>query len=306
MKTANPPLRLTGTFRRAIRLAGLCLREARPVVQGIFLLRFLAGAFFSISVAAAEYSILLVGGAFSWIFATVAAYIYNGIQDVGEDRINGSSRPIARGELSLHQAKLAILTFGALALLGSSFVHYELTLCVVVILVMGWLYSGPPFYLKRWPAGLAGMAAVSAVITYYAGHVVSGNEETRTSLLVFAGMMALWMGLVGQTKDFSDVLGDKQVGRRSLPVVWGSGAARIAVSSIALALGLGFLFTSLFLVDGVLLPAVAVLTGAVFVSVISLSSWGRGNRNRCKRPYKAFMVTQYAANVIAIVFPASF
>lgn len=279
------------------------------MVQVVFLLRLLAGAFFagsifSLGAIGKSYDLLVIGAA-SWVCATLAVYIYNGVQDVEEDRANGSSRPIAQEKLGVSQAMVAVVTFGLLSIIGGVFVHRDLAWGAAAMLFMGWLYSGPPFYLKRWPAALAIIAVSAAVLTYNAGYTLSGSQDERLPLLVFAGIMALWMGLVGQTKDFSDVPGDKKAGRRSLPITWGEETAQFIISTIALVLGIGFFLISFFWVEGLRLPAVVVFVGAIAVSTLSLGPWGKDGETRRRRPYKAFMVTQYAANIVVIATPIS-
>lgn len=300
-------LRFAKSCRRTLKIAGFCFKEARPVVQGIFLLRLLVGVFFGASILSPEFDggfiLLLLGGAVSWMSTTLAAYLYNGIQDVEEDRANGSSRPVARGELKVPHAMLAVGVFGALGLIGSIFTYRDLVWGVVAMFVMGWLYSGPPLYLKRYPTALAVIATVSAVLTYHIGFMIGGERAGHTPFMIFAGVMALWMGLVGQSKDLSDIDGDRLVGRKSLPVVWGENAARLAISGVALAIGLGFLLTSLFVMESLMLAAVIVLMGALFVAVVSLGRWSRSSRTERRRPYRAFMATQYAANLAVIFLP---
>lgn len=300
-------LRFAKRCRRTLKIVGFCFKEARPVVQGIFLLRLLVGAFFGISILSPKFDegfiLLLLAGTVSWICATLAAYLYNGIQDVEEDRANGSSRPVARGELRVPHAMLAVGVFGTLGLIVSILTYRDLAWGVVAMLVMGWLYSGPPLYLKRFPAALAVMATVSAVLTYHAGFMIGGERAGHTPFMIFAGVMALWMGLVGQSKDLSDIDGDRQVGRKSLPVVWGENAARLAISGVALAISLGFLLISLFVTESLMLAAVIVLMGALFVAAVSLGRWSRSGRTERRGPYRAFMATQYAANLAVIFLP---
>lgn len=99
---------VTLVIRWCCRVAGIlysCFLEARPAVQGIFLLRFLAGASFAGSFSGGEVSnFALWTGVALWICATLSVYILNGIMDVEEDRINGSSRPVASGKLSVTHA----------------------------------------------------------------------------------------------------------------------------------------------------------------------------------------------------------
>ena len=294
--------RESGAVRGVLRVLMLCFREARPVVQGVFLLRLLAGAFFASSVLLLEFTLMLVGGAVVWICATCAVYLYNGISDVEEDRVNGSSRPVAGGELRISEAQLVLVLLVAASLLGSVLMDPVLFWAVAVLLVLGWAYSGPPWYLKRWPARLAFVAMVAALLTYKAGYLVGGGEGL-VPLMVFAGFMALWMGFVGQTKDFPDRRGDELAGRRSLPIVWGETGARVAISVVAILIGVGFLLVSLRLSPGLLLPAAITCAGAVVVSVLCLVG-SAGQRGR-KRPYRAFMVTQYACNMSVIALPVA-
>lgn len=294
---------------QALSAARLCFIEARPVVQGIFLLRIVASFFLAVYAAStvpgvsglSSLSSLTILSA-AWVCITSSIYLYNGVQDVAEDRVNASERPIARRELSEPVVLLGVCLFGIVGLVGIGIAHTDLLWAAAAMLVLGWLYSGPPLYLKRWPTGLAVIVVSAATLTYYSGYTAAGGGSDMAPLIVFAGAMAAWMGLVGQTKDLSDVTGDRSSGRRSLPVVWGESRARIAVSVAAVAVALGFLTSSLYFAGGLLPAAIVVCGGAVAVSAVSLSLWGRGDKEKSRRPYKVFMVTQYAAHVTAIVF----
>lgn len=291
--------------RRYSRLVLLCFGEARPVVQGIFVLRMVAG--FSLAVYAsseasgtgsvADLALLTV----SWVCVTSAVYLYNGAQDVAEDRANGSGRPVARGELSVRAAMLGVCLLGVYGLLGVGISEVDLLWAACAMLVIGWMYSGPPLRLKRWPAGLAVTVASFAILTYYSAYTAAGGGASKGPIIVFALVMAGWMALVGQSKDLSDVEGDRLAGRRSLPVVWGEDAARLVISVMALTVGVGSIAGSLFVARIVLPSALVVLIGACAVAALSLGPWGRGDRRRCRRPYKAFMSTQYAAHAFIMV-----
>lgn len=282
------------------------------MVQGIFLLRIVASLFLgvyaasgvsSVSIMSSPLSLVVLG--VSWVCITTAVYLYNGVQDVEEDQANASARPIACGDLSVPSAMLGVCLFGATGLVGIGIAHTDLMWAAAAMLVLGWMYSGPPLYLKRWPAGLAAIVVAAAILTYYSGYTAAGGTADMAPLVVFGGAMAAWMGLVGQTKDLSDVPGDSLAGRRSLPVVWGEGKARIAVSVAAIAVALGFLACSLYLVRELLPAAIVVCGGAIAVSALSLGSWGRGDKKMSRRPYKVFMATQYLvhAAIIALAFP---
>lgn len=264
------------------------------MVQGIFLLRFVTAASLSGSVA----NPLLWAAAATWTCVTWAIYLLNGITDVEEDKINRSKRPIASGELGL---PAAIAVVGGLAS-GGLAAGAALGLPVwaaAALLCLGWAYSAPPLRLKRWPAGLAAVGILAGLLTYYAGYESNGSARGEYALWTFAGAMALWMGLVGQTKDLPDVEGDRRAGRRSLPVVLGAGPTRMILSALAVSIGGGFLLATTWFVPEILASAVVVCVGAVAVTGATfgvwLSRWGE------RAPYQTFMCTQYGAHLAVIV-----
>lgn len=292
---------VVGWCRRVASIFYRCFLEARPAVQGIFLLRFLAGASFagSLSIGGA---FALWGGAALWVCVTLSVYILNGVMDVEEDRINESSRPVAKGKLTVAQAASVAGGLAILSVVGGFALGDLMGWSVIIALTLGWLYSGPPFYLKRWPTGLAVVAILGGLITFNAGYAANGGGGNHLSFFLFAVMMALWMGLVGQTKDLSDVEGDKQAGRRSGPVVWGEGVARLFLSGVALCLGGGYVLAAALFAKSLLIPAFVLALGAVAVAAITLSPWSRGDKKRLRRPYQAFMLSQYSVNLAVVIW----
>ena len=286
------------------RVAGVlyrCLLEARPPVLGIFLLRFLAGASFAGPVLAGGVNFALWGGAALCVCATLSVYIINGVMDVEEDRVNGSSRPVASGKLTVEQAAGVAGGLAVSSVAGSLLLGPVMVCSVVVALVLGWLYSGPPFYLKRKPAGWAVLGILAALITYNAGYASNGGEGDLASFAAFSVVMALWLGIVSQTKDLSDIQGDELAGRRSGPVAWGEEVARLVFSGVALCLGGALLLSAVSFTPALLAPAVVLALGATVVAAISLGPWGRGDRTRRRRPYRVFMLTQYGTNLVVVL-----
>ena len=291
---------ITKTYRRVARVSYWCLLEARPAVVGIFLLRFLAGASFAGPLFEGGANGTLWAGATLWILVTLSVYILNGVMDVEEDRINRSSRPVASGKLSVVQAAGVAAGLGVLSVAGSTLLGGLMVCSVLAALVLGWLYSGPPFYLKRRPAAWTVVGIAAALITYNAGYASNGGGGNLLSFSVFACVMALWLGVVSQTKDLSDVKGDEQAGRRSVPVVFGEGRARFVFSGAAFCLGLVYVLSAALLAPDLLIPAFVLAAGAAAVAATTLGPWSRGDRSRRRRPYRAFMLAQYGANLAAL------
>lgn len=290
------------TCQQVVRVFYWCLLEARLVVVILFLLRFLAGASFAGPIFTGRTSFSLWGGAVLWVCVTLSVYILNGIMDVEEDRINNSSRPIASRRLTVAQAIWVAGMLGILSVLGGLILGGLMACSIVAALVLGWLYSGPPFYLKRWPLAWALMGIAAAFITYNAGYLSNGGGGDLLSFSVFACMMASWLGVVSQTKDLSDMEGDERVGRRSVPVIIGENSSRLVFSGVALCLGFAYLLSAMIFAPHLMVPAFLLMVGAAAVAMVMLGSWSRGGRSRRRRPYKVFMFTQYGANLVVLVW----
>lgn len=287
------------TLGRGFKFAVLCLVESRPVVQAMFLLRFITGASFAGTLLAPG----LWLGAAVWGCVTLAVYVLNGAMDLEEDEANRSDRPIASGRLTAERAVWVAVGLGLSGVLGSVALGlHRVAVAAAVALALGILYSAPPLRLKRWPSGLAVTATLGVLLTYYAGHAANGGVGGGSEAVAFAVVMALWVGLVGQTKDFSDVEGDRRAGRKSLPVVRGERTAGLFVAGAALGIAAAFAAFAFISASGELLwPAGILAVGAAAVALVTLGPWSKGSRRKRRRPYRVFMGTQYGVHLAVIL-----
>ncbi|MGK5534258.1 UbiA family prenyltransferase [Streptomyces sp. URMC 129] len=297
-------------FSVEVREVLLFIEETRPCVQAIFLLRFLVGAAVADGGRLTGWGPWLIGPALCWVLGAAFAYGLNGVSDVAEDRVNGTGRPIARGDLS--PASAARLTWlcaagaVALALLAG---NAALLGCVAAFLMIGWAYSAGPRPLKRSTAATSGAVLAMGLLSYAAGWLASGVGRPSGALVVLAAGMALWMAAVGAvTKDFSHARGDAAAGRRTSVTAWGEAPARWVAALGAFAVAGGFAVAAR-PYDAVLGPVAPVLVaGASAVAVLcwttrhdAAPARGPGGAARCARdPYRAFMVTQHAAHAVLL------
>lgn len=293
MSTAAHPNR--GAFASCASRVGLAFLEGRPVVMGVFALRFLVGRLLAGGEDGASASLWL--GASSWMLAVWAVYLINGISDIEGDRLNGSPRPLATGRLDLPSASAIAATLLALSLLMASLLPRPFLLAVMAFVGLGLVYSVGPWAAKKAAIAALTIAAAGVFLTYLAAALVVA-ETVPTSALVFAAVASCWIAVAGHTKDFGDVAGDAAEGRRTLPVMLGVERARVVVavgtgvvSATAMALGA--------LVHQLRALIALGIAGPVVIAFTLLIEGG--DRRRDKRPYRSFMAGQYALNVAALL-----
>lgn len=282
----------------------LCLRESRGAVLVIFLLRFLLPSAGGTVPGTARPALLL--GAAAWASAVAAVYLYNGVTDVGEDRSNGSVRPVASGLLPLATALRAAGTLAALAVVLGALVSAKMCLVTAGFLLLGYGYSAPGIALKRTTPGTIAVVIGGGALTYLAGLLCAGLPLTP-AVLAFCTAMCLWMGLVGAiAKDFSDAAGDARHGRRNWTVLHGARATALLAAVSAVTIGAGLLVCALSPAGpGLLPPAVVLLGGALALAGVCPGLRQGGTRAERRLPYRAFMITQYAVHLVVLAHPIS-
>ncbi|WP_283138069.1 UbiA family prenyltransferase [Rhizohabitans arisaemae] len=281
---------------RTLRLAWV---EARPVVQVIFQLRLVVGALLAAGGLSGVTWGTMMTGASAWLFLTWSVYLVNGAADIVEDRSNGSNRPIARDDLSSVTAGRLAMLLGTLGLLFAAGVSERFFVLALLLLVLGWVYSTGPAPLKNTVAGVQVAVVGAGIVTYLAGMNAAGIP-VNSAMLVFAVAMSAWMGIGGLAKDLSDIEGDRDAGRRTLPLIWGDRGAKIVVGLGAGAVGVAFVTGALICAPGLLGAACLVLAGGLGLAVSALGRWSVGNRSRRRLPYRVFMITQYSTHLLVL------
>jgi 4-hydroxybenzoate polyprenyltransferase len=278
----------------------MLLQESRMPVQVIFVLRFLSVVALASNLAVVLPTVLLAGTA--WSLATIGVYVFNGVMDVAEDRVNGSARPIARGALDLETAKIGVfLAIGLAFALGLAHGDGMLLLLLVVYVGCGYAYSGPPFHGKRRGSSASLLVLGLGLLTYAAGWETSGHLHP-VPVVLLAVVMSLWMAGVGAfAKDLSDVAGDMAGGRRTPVIAWGETRTRLVVAVDALTIGTVYLVATAAWAPILLPSAMVVGVGAVAVAVLVAITRSSTLKAHRRLPYRAFMVTQYAAHLAVFI-----
>jgi chlorophyll synthase len=151
----------------------------------------------------------------------------NDFYDKEIDAINEPYRPIPSGAISIPQVmtQILILLFGGLGISylldlwgGHEFpVMFCLTLGGAFI---AYIYSAPPLKLKQngWLGNYA-LGASYIALPWWAGHALFGQLNWKIAILTLIYSLA---GLgIAVVNDFKSVEGDRQLGLKSLPVMFG-------------------------------------------------------------------------------------
>jgi len=276
------------------RIVRLTWQEARPPVQIIFALRFLAGAVLAGGVPAllSRHVLLSLLG---WCCVVAAVYVHNGTEDVVEDRRNASQRPVAAGRLPVGTARAVARALAAAGLLASAALDPRAGALAALMLACGWAYSSGARPWKNTVPGFVFIVVSGGLLTYLAGSVAVGARWSAP-LCCFALVMSCWMAVAGSTKDLPDSDGDRCAGRRTLPVLYGQRRAARLTALGTLAVGAGFHTVALHHVPTLLTCASVLLVGAVVIAVTLVATPADAGRDRRRRPYRAFMITQYAVH----------
>ena len=165
----------------------------------------------------------------------------NDFYDREIDAINEPYRPIPSGAISIPQvtAQILILLGGGLgvAYLLDLWAKHDFPIMTVLTLggaFIAYIYSAPPLKLKQngWLGNYA-LGASYIALPWWAGHALFGELNSTIMILTLIYSLA---GLgIAVVNDFKSVEGDRQLGLKSLPVMFGiTTAAWICVVMIDL------------------------------------------------------------------------
>ncbi len=164
------------------------------------------------------------------LFATLAVYWMNDITDIKLDKINAANRPLAGGMVNKSEA-IVFLTLLSLVALGLSYSVNTITLLFTTsYLIIGILYSSPKIALKDRFVLKTLSIAIGGFTTTLIGASVNGTLDGKDFVSAISFMMLLFV--TSPINDLGDYIGDKECGRRTIPIVIGK--KKTIVTSIAI------------------------------------------------------------------------
>jgi geranylgeranylglycerol-phosphate geranylgeranyltransferase len=192
----------------------------------------------------------------STLLIIIGMYVLNDLFDADLDRINGKTdRPIPSGKVSKRQALVFVILMNFIGLsipiLADNLIGIILASAIALI---GVLYSLPKtslkdkFIIKTCAISIAMACSLFLGASIYLdydimAYRVSGWAAGHTEILypLFSGLMlALMVFVTSPLNDLGDIKGDKEAGRRTIPIVLG----RTNTIKLSLFITLGIAFSS--------------------------------------------------------------
>ncbi|MFZ1735602.1 MAG: UbiA family prenyltransferase, partial [Candidatus Moraniibacteriota bacterium] len=208
--------------------------------------------------------LLLVGIVSAWLASVVA----NDFFDRAIDCETNTSRPLPMGDVPPALYGAIGSGFFVASIFLPAIVNMKSALLLLVYQALAWVYSAPPFRLKRFPVVASFASAVASVLILFLGFMLFAPQGTIAhlptsfiSLFIFAYAVSIPL------KDFKDVSGDGKNSVWTLPVLLGVRWAKLAVASGIFLSFIASVFV--FHASSLFLPAL-LFGGASFWTVLSM------------------------------------
>ncbi|KAA0000924.1 MAG: hypothetical protein FE046_02950 [Thermoplasmata archaeon] len=166
-----------------------------------------------------NFSIILIASV-ALAAAQAVGQIMNQVEDVEIDRANGKDyRPIASGRITTESAQILAWVFAIFAILVGFSINIYYGSFMVIFILSGILYNIEPFRLKKrlW-VNTGSLALSRGLLPLPAAWSLFGNVTDAEPWLI-GSVMAIWVLGWQNTKDITDVEGDRKYGMMT-PVVY--------------------------------------------------------------------------------------
>lgn len=181
----------------------------------------------------------------SGVLAWLASVVINDFYDLAIDQETNPTRPLVTQTIS----SSAYLSYGVIffffSLLLAGLVSSQALILILGYQVCAWVYSAPPFRLKRFPIIATLSASFASILLLAAGYLaLSDTHSLKTLPIQIILSLFLVFTLALPIKDFKDIVGDRKDSVYTLPVLFGELWAKRIIGSLIFAI---FIFSPLIL-----------------------------------------------------------
>lgn len=163
----------------------------------------------------------------------------NQVNSVEEDSINKPYRPLPSGLLTKRQTWNRIIIYSALFLIYAAALHiFWISVAWQAVTYFLNLLGGSNHWVTK---NLVGMTVGTFLLLAAQWEIASPGEGVNGNVILYWGFISLWAGFALPIQDFRDIDGDRQMGRKTLPLAVGDNKGR-GIMVVEYVLLLPFLF----------------------------------------------------------------
>jgi len=170
----------------------------------------------------------------SVFFAFQTAVCVNDIADYRIDKLSNKTRPLIRG-INKNEFRLIAAFYFGFSLLFAWLISYYAAMFVLMYQALAYIYSSPPFRLRKLPLLTSFILALCSLVAIMTGFFGVSNV---TKLDLFPKNIALLIlvtfTLAVSFKDLKDVKGDKKEKVWTIPVLFGMKKGKIIIGMLML------------------------------------------------------------------------
>jgi len=209
--------------------------------------------------------------------AWLASVVANDFADRRIDEKTNPDRPLPTGAVPEDLYRQIGTLFFAASLLFSGVVSMSAMLLLLAYQAIAFLYSSPPFRLKRVPLIATILSAAAGILVLLAGFfVVSPITDISPIPSVMLWFLAIAYAVTLPLKDFKDIQGDRKDGVHTLPVLFGAERAKAVIGT---ALFLCYVASPLVLRESSLIFPALLFGAGAFLLVSRAEGNGTGWRS---------------------------
>jgi 4-hydroxybenzoate polyprenyltransferase/Flp pilus assembly protein TadD len=225
----------------------------------------------------------------SVFFSFSGAVIFNDSTDIETDRISRKRNPLTSDSIDRKRYQTVGIVFFSLGLLFALNTSYTSFFLVLILILLSFIYSSPPFRLKRIPILATLILAFSTLLCLILGYSLFAGGNAFLSFPKKLQLLFLVSLTCGFTpKDLVDVDGDKRNGIFTIPVLCGK---RIGKIIIYILVCVGFLFVPIILRSSFLL-----ILSLIFTLITGIEFLMKRINE------KLFLFTYYLFSLLVILF----
>ncbi|MDE2588397.1 MAG: UbiA prenyltransferase family protein, partial [Patescibacteria group bacterium] len=171
---------------------------------------------------------------------SLSTYLLNDIVDIKVDKINDPTRPLVSGQVSKSDAIILVTVLSAAALGLAYMINTTVLFLAIACLLVGSLYSVPKISLKDRFVIKTIAVAIGGFLGSMIGSSAINMFDERAIVSAVSFMILIFV--TSPINDLADYTGDKNNGRRTIPIVIGQKNTVIMAITIPFIMALTFWF----------------------------------------------------------------